>query len=153
MSSEAKQKAIDYAKTYPLVEKDTPLMGPVTVGNVSEHNGRTIVNLCLRTKKSDPMNAVISFPNDWAKAKQFKKGDQVNFQIQDGYVKNIWSAKPEVVPSKAKPAVSSARVNEDMKKFEDQMNAEKAVETLVAETQQNKVLEEVTASDIDEKPF
>lgn len=152
MSSEAKQKAIDYAKTYPLVEKDTPLMGPVTVGNVSEHNGRTIVNLCLRTKKSDPMNAVISFPNDWVKAKQFKKGDQVNFQIQDGYVKNIWSAKPEVVPSKAKPAVSAARVNEDLKRMEQDIEADKVVKTLVAETEQNQVLETV-APEADDRPF
>jgi hypothetical protein len=97
--SESKQKAIDYAQNYPMVQTDSSLMGPVTVANLGEYNGRAIINLCLRTAKSHPYNATISFPKDWKKASQFKPGDQVNVTIANGYVKNLWPAKAEPVRS------------------------------------------------------
>jgi hypothetical protein len=109
--NEKKLKAIDYAKNYPLVTKDSPLMGPVTVGNVGEFNGRVIINLCLRTAKSNPYNAAISFPKDWSKASQFKPGDQVNIRIHDGFVQNIWIAKPEPLRT---GTISAAAVNQQV---------------------------------------
>jgi len=71
----------------------------VTVANLGEYNGRAIINLCLRTVKSHPYNATISFPKDWKKASQFKPGDQVVVAIANGYVKNLLPAKAEPVRS------------------------------------------------------
>ena len=93
-NTESKQKAIEYAKNYPIVLRDSPFVGPITVGNIGTFNGRVIVNLCLRTVKSGETNATISFPIEWAKASRFQPGDQVNVKIEDGYVRNIWHARP-----------------------------------------------------------
>jgi hypothetical protein len=117
--NESKQKAIDYAKHFPVVLKDSPYLGPVSVGNVGAHNGRTIINLCLRTAKSGERNATISFPSDWAKASQFQPGDQVNVKIEDGYVKNIWAAKPERI----RHSVSAAAVNQQITEAIEKMQS------------------------------
>lgn len=141
--SETKQKAIDYAKNYPLVLADSNLIGPVTVGNIGEYNGRTIINLCLRTAKSDPFNATISFPSDWKKAAMFKTGDQVNIQIADGYVRNIWLARPEPIRR-----VSAAAVNQQVAEAMTEKAAEEAVKQVVAEASNP-----VPADSIDAPPF
>lgn len=128
--SESKQKAIEYARNYPLVQADSPFLGPVTVGNIGEYQGRSIINLCIRTAKSDPYNATISFPSDWKKASQFKPGDQVNVKVEDGYVKNIWLARPEpILTSK----ISAAAVNQQVAQAMEQIAAEEAVKQVVAE--------------------
>jgi hypothetical protein len=142
--SETKQKAIEYAKNYPLVLTDSNFMGPVTVGNVGEFNGRSIINLCIRTANSDPYNATISFPSDWRKASMFKPGDQVNIQIQDGYVKNLWFARPESIrPAK----ISAAVVNQQVADAMAEQAAEEAVKQVVEESAKS-----VPANDI-ETPF
>jgi hypothetical protein len=128
--SESKQKAIDYAKNYPLVQADSPFLGPVSVGNIGEYQGRSIINLCIRTAKSDPYNATISFPSDWKKASQFKPGDQVNIKVEDGYVKNIWPARPEPVRT---ARISAAVVNQQVAQAMEEKAAEEAVKQVVAE--------------------
>lgn len=128
--SEAKQKAVEYAKNYPLVLADSNFMGPVTVGNIGEYNGRRIVNLCIRTTKSDPSNATISFPLAWKKASQFKPGDQVNIKVEDGFVKNIWLARPEPIRT---AKISAAVVNQQVAEAMEQQAVEQAVKQVVAE--------------------
>lgn len=132
--SESKQKAIDYAKNYPLVLTDSNFMGPISVGNIGEYNGRKIINLCIRTAKSDPYNATISFPSDWKKAIMFKPGDQVNIKVEEGYVKNIWLAKPEAVRA---AKISAAAVNQQVAEAMAEKAAEEAVRQVVAETIQS----------------
>src|SRR5690349_9812753 len=132
--SEAKQKAIEYAKNYPLVLADSNFMGPVTVGNIGEYNGRKIINLCIRTAKSDPYNATVSFPTDWKKAVMFKPGDQVNIKVEDGYVKNLWLAKPEPVRTSK---ISAAMVNQQVAEAMEQKAVEEAVKQVVAEATQS----------------
>jgi hypothetical protein len=146
MSIEAKQKAIDYAKNYPLVLTDSPFTGPVSVGNIGEFDGRVIINLCLRTAKSEPVNATISFPNDWRKATIFKPGDQVNVKIENGYVKNLWHAKAEPVRT---GKISAATVNQQVAEAMDEKAAEEAVEEVIAETSQPTT----PANQADERPF
>ena len=128
--SETKQKAIEYAKNYPLVVTDSNFMWPVTVGNLGEHNGRKIINLCLRTAKSDPYNATISFPSEWKKASIFKPGDQVNIKVEEGYVKNIWLARPEAIRA---TRISAAVVNQQVAEAMEEKAADKAVKQIVAE--------------------
>jgi hypothetical protein len=116
MSVATESKQAQYAKNYPLVDRDTKAegMGPITVGNIGEYNGRTIINLCLRTKRTEERgggNATISFPSDWPKASAFRPGDMVNVIITDGYVKKIWHVRPEAAPSVATKRVSLDAVN------------------------------------------
>lgn len=146
MSTE--QKAKDYAKNYPLVLADSNFMGPISVGNINEHNGRVIVNLCLVTAKSNPKNASISFPKEWSKATQFKPGDQVNVKIEQGYVKNIWLAKPESV--KDAKRVSASKVNEEVGEAMENQAAEEVVDQTMNEVNQNTL---VAAEEEDDKPF
>ncbi|MEJ1242480.1 hypothetical protein WBG78_30305 [Chryseolinea sp. T2] len=77
MSNTAKERAIEYAKNYPVANTDSGLFGPVSVSNIGSFNDRTMINLCLKTAKSSPRNASISFPSDWSKAKRFRGGDLV----------------------------------------------------------------------------
>ena len=140
--SETKQKAIEYARNYPLVLADSNLMGPVTVGNIGEYKGRSIINLCLRTVRSNPYNATISFPADWKKASMFKPGDQVNIQIEGGYVRNIWFARPESVRA---GKISAALVNQQVAAA---MEQKAAVKTVVAEATTS-----VPAQADDQRPF
>lgn len=140
--SESKQKAIDYARNYPLVQADSTFMGPVTVGNIGEHNGRAILNLCIRTAKSDPFNATISFPSDWKKASMFKPGDQVNIKVEDGYVKNIWLARPEPIRV---TKVSAAAVNQQVGEALVEMAAEDAVRAVVSEANKSVLANEAEA--------
>lgn len=116
-----------------MVQADSNLMGPVTVGNIGEYNGRRIINLCIRTTKSDPSNATISFPLDWKKASMFKPGDQVNIKVEDGYVKNIWLARPEPIRV---AKVSAAVVNQQVAEAMEQQAIEQAVKQVVAEANQ-----------------
>lgn len=88
----AKERAMEYAKNFPLVSGDG-LFGPVPISNVTDYNDRVIINLCLKTRKTSPRNASISYPKEWNKAGRFKAGDLVNAQITDGYIRKIWPAK------------------------------------------------------------
>jgi hypothetical protein len=141
---ESKQKAIEYAKNYPLVVTDSNFMGPVTVGNIGEYNDRSIINLCLRTARSNPYNATISFPADWRKASMFKPGDQVNIRLENGYVKNIWIAKPESVRT---GKISAAVVNQQVAEAIAEHAVEEAMKQVVAETTKS------VPSNTEEMPF
>jgi len=88
MNTEQKEKAIDFARNYHLVSQDGNY-GGITVGNITEYNGRVIINLCLRTAKTNPLNATISYPRDWPIASRFKTSDIVDVIVSNGYVEKI----------------------------------------------------------------
>lgn len=90
----AQEKAIMYAKNYPTINSQAGLFGPVAVSNLSGFNGRVIINLAMKTARSAPKNACISFPAQWSNASRFRPGDLVNVFVEDGYVRKIWPAKP-----------------------------------------------------------
>lgn len=135
VTSEKELQAIAYAKNYPHVVVDTPMMGPFSVGNINEYNGRVIINVCVRTEKSHPRNATISYPKDWPKASQFKPGDQVNIAIEKGLIKRMWHAKAEPVRTVkvTKPIVSAAAVNEEVGQVMEELEAEESVDEIVKE--------------------
>lgn len=138
MSTESKQKAIEYAKNYPLVQNDSSLLGPVSVGNIGRHDDRVIINLCIRTTKSNPLNATISFPADWKKASQFKPGDQVNVKIESGYVRNIWAAKPEILRTSKTLSIG------EILTASEEIAADNAVKSVMEEVSQQVVTTEET---------
>jgi hypothetical protein len=107
--AEAKVKAAEYAKNYPYVAKDG-FYGPVAISSIREYDDRHIVNLCVRTSKSNPANASISFPTEWKKHEKFSPTQLVNFVIENGYISKIYPTKAEIVGK----GVSAAKVNEQI---------------------------------------
>lgn len=129
-NTESKQKAIEFARNYPVVLKDSPFLGPVSIANVGSYNGRVIVNLCLRTARSGENNASISFPQEWSKASKFQAGDVVNVKIEDGYIKNIWHARPEPVRAHS---ISAAVVNQQVAEAIENQHSEAVAQSVEAE--------------------
>jgi hypothetical protein len=127
------------------VLKDSPFLGPVSIANVGAYNGRVIVNLCLRTAKSGENNASISFPQEWSKASKFQAGDVVNVKIEDGYIRNIWHARPEPVRAHN---ISAAAVNEHIAEAIQNQHSE-----AVAQSAEAEVAEVVEATKGELPPF
>lgn len=61
----------------------------------------------------------------------FKPGDQVNIKVEDGFVKNIWLARPEPVRTSK---ISAAEVNKQVAEAMEQQAASQGVGQVVAET-------------------
>lgn len=64
------------------------LASPIAVGNITLYNGRWIVNLAMKTAKSQIKGASISFPEDWG-TPRYSKGDHVGVIVENGYAKKI----------------------------------------------------------------
>ena len=123
---ESKKSNEEYAKHYPVVKQDG-YFGPVVVGNLGQYNDRDIINLCLKTTRSNDRNSSISFPRSWGKASAFMPGDLVNVVVEDGYIKKIIHAKP-------KP-VSFSAINREIAEIVEKSNAQASVEVAKKESQ------------------
>lgn len=88
MNTVEKRTPQEFAKNYPLAPKDGRYPN-IAVGNITEHNGRYIVNLCLKTVRSNVtgVGTQMSFPIGWGL--KVKTGQHMDVLIEDGYVKKL----------------------------------------------------------------
>lgn len=123
----------EFAANYAVITSDG-FFGPVSVGNINEYNGRIIMNLCVKTVKSQEKNAAISFPQDWYSHKPFPfaTGDQVNILIEEGFVRKAYRAKAKPVST-----VSAVAVNKAVGEAVANIQAEQAVKEAMKEIAQS----------------
>ena len=117
----------EYAVNYPVITKDG-FYGPLSVGNIVEYNGRTLMNICVKTSMSGERNAVASYPSAWFTGKKFPfaPGDQVNVIVSNGYISKAFHAKPKTI-------ISAAYVNKQVADSVKEIKAEQAVKEVMNE--------------------
>jgi hypothetical protein len=88
MNAVEKRTPQEFAKNYPLAPKDGRYPN-IAIGNITEFNGRYIINVCLKTAKSGDVGASMSYPVEWGLKVQ--TGQHMDVLIEDGYVKKLLS--------------------------------------------------------------
>jgi hypothetical protein len=91
-NSTEKRTPQDFAKNYPLAPKDGRYPN-IAVGNITEFNGRYIINLCLKTVRSNEngLGASMSHPVEWGM--KYQTGQHVDVLIEKGYVKKLLTSQ------------------------------------------------------------
>ena len=112
----------EFARNYKRANQDG-IFGPVAIGNINEHAGRIIINLCMKTIRSGERNATYSQPADW-KVK-FGTGEYVNVLVQNGYVSKIMPIVAKPLTSEVAKAIQESMEHESMSEATNQISSSK----------------------------
>lgn len=157
-----KRSPEEFAVNYPIAKSDGAYN--VTIGNITEHEGKIYVNLCMKTLRSKERNAAYVRPVEgtpgkfgpWGPLPQFmQKGMRVTVEVVNGYPNKLSPIATKPLSVAVARAIADEMESEQVLKTAKQIIEDAQIVAPEVETEAEAKLEQVDAEaeNTDEKPF